>query len=132
MDNNMEDNNETNEIGKSAEVSRQKRMSERLKEPIVVKNSSRKTKTSLNAFKAQFLTLKKRISALQMEVGTEPDFLLIMKNNLQDPKVANPSKMAGKYMAFGKGDLSDLFFHVRIKFGANKMYKFANNFNYDE
>ena len=55
-----------------------------------------------------------------------------MKNNLQDPKVANPSKMAGKYMAFGKGDLSDLFFHVRIKFGANKMYKFANNFNYDE
>ena len=59
MDNNMEDNNETNEIGKSAEVLRQKRMSERLKEPIVVKNSSRKTKTSLNAFKAQFLTLKK-------------------------------------------------------------------------
>ena len=86
----------------------------------------------LGAFKAQFLTLKKRISLLQMEVGTEPDFLLIMKNNLQDPNVANPSKMAGKYMAFGKGDLSDLFFHVRIKFGANKMYKFANNFNYDE
>ena len=55
-----------------------------------------------------------------------------MKNNLQDPKVANPSKMAGKYMAFGKGDLSDLFFSVGIKFGANKMYKFANNFNYDE
>ena len=69
---------------------------------------------------------------LQMEVGTEPDFLLIMKNNLQDPNVANPSKMAGKYMAFEKGDLSDLFFSVGIKFGANKMYKFANNFNYDE
>ena len=67
-----------------------------------------------------------------MEVGTEPDFLLIMKNNLQDPNVANPSKMAGKYMAFGKGDLSDLFFSSGIKFEANKMYKFANNFNYDE
>ena len=35
-------------------------------------------------------------------------------------------------MAFEKGDLSDLFFSVGIKFGANKMYKFANNFNYDE
>ena len=67
-----------------------------------------------------------------MEVGTEPDFLLIMKNNLQDPNVANPSKMAGKYMAFGKGNLSDLFFSSGIKFEANKMYKFANNFNYDE
>ena len=31
MDNNMEDNNETNEIGKSAEVLRQKRMSEKTK-----------------------------------------------------------------------------------------------------
>ena len=50
-----------------------------------------------------------------MEVGTEPDFLLIMKNNLQDPNLANPSKMAGKYMAFGKGNLSDLFFSVGIK-----------------
>ena len=59
MDNNMEDNNETNEIGQSAEVSRQKRMLERLKEPIVLKNSSRKTKTNLNAFRAQFFTLKK-------------------------------------------------------------------------
>ena len=67
-----------------------------------------------------------------MKVGMEPDFLLIMKNNLQDPNVANPSKMAGKYMAFGKGDLSDLFFSIWIKFEANKMYKFANNFNYDE
>ena len=67
-----------------------------------------------------------------MKVGTEPDFLLIMKNNLQDPNVANPSKMAGKYMAFGKGNLSDLFFSSGIKFEANKMYKFANNFNYDE
>ena len=55
-----------------------------------------------------------------------------MKNNLQDPNVANPSKMAGKYMAFGKGNLSDLFFSSGIKFEANKMYKFANNFNYDE
>ena len=35
-------------------------------------------------------------------------------------------------MAFGKGDLSDLFFSSGIKFEANKMYKFANNFNYDE
>ena len=69
---------------------------------------------------------------VQMEVGTEPDFLLLVKNNLQDATVAKPSKMAGKYMAFGQGELSNCFFSSGIKFDANKMYKLANNFNYAE
>ena len=76
--------------------SRQRRMAERLKDPIVVKTQNRKQKTNLNAFKSKFLTLKKKVSALQMEMGTEPDFLLLVKNNMQDPSVAKPSKMAGK------------------------------------
>ena len=127
------ENFEPNDIGPVLQMStKQRKTADRLKDPIVDKTQKRKPKTNLNAFKAQFLTLKKKISALQMEVGTEPDFLLLVKNNLQDPKIAKPSKMAGKYMAFGKGDLSDCFFSSGIKFDTNNMYKLANNFNYDE
>ena len=111
---------------------KQRRMAARLKDPIVVKTQNRKQKTNLNAFKSKFLTLKKRVSALQMEVGTEPDFLLLVRNNLQDPLLANPSKMAGKYMCYGNGEISDLFFKSGIKFNASEMYKLANNFNYAE
>ena len=111
---------------------KQRRMAARLKDPIVVKTQNRKQKTNLNAFKSKFLTLKKRVSALQMEVGTEPDFLLLVRNNLQDPLLANPSRMAGKYMCYGNGEISDLFFKSGIKFNASEMYKLANNFNYAE
>ena len=54
---------------------KQRRMAKRLKDRIVVKTQNRKQKTNFNDFKSKFLTLKKRVSALQMEVGTEPDFL---------------------------------------------------------
>ena len=95
-----------NDLGEAmGRFSRQRRMAERLKDPIVVKTQNRKQKTNLNAFKSKFLTLKKKVSALQMEVGTEPDFLLLVKNNLQDPSVAKPSKMAGKYMCYGSGEI---------------------------
>ena len=67
-----------------------------------------------------------------MEVGTEPDFLLLVKNNLQDPTVAKPSKMAGKYMCYGNGEISDLFFKPGIKYNASEMYRLANNYDYEE
>ena len=122
-----------NDLGEAlVRFSRQRRMAERLKDPIVVKTQNRKQKTNLNAFKSKFLTLKKKVSALQMEVGTEPDFLLLVKNNLQDPSVAKPSKMAGKYMCYGSGEISELFFKSGIKYNASEMYKLANNFDYAE
>ena len=100
------ENFEPNDIGPVLQMStKQRKTADRLKDPIVDKTQKRKPKTNLNAFKAQFLTLKKKISALQMEVGTEPDFLLLVKNNLQDPSVTKPSKMAGKYMCYGSGEI---------------------------
>ena len=129
----LDTNFETNDLGQLMQVlTKQRKTVDRLKDPIVDKTQKRNPKTNLNAFKSQFLTLKKRISALQIEVGTEPDFLLLVKNNLQDATVPKPSKMAGKYMAFGQGELSNCFFSSGIKFDANKMYKLANNFNYAE
>ena len=111
---------------------KQRRMAERLQDPIVVRKENRKEKTNLNSFKSKYLTLKKKVSALQMEVGTEPDFLLIIKNNLQDPNVGKPSKMAGKYMCFGGGSISDLFIKSGIKFNSTHMYQMENNYNYME
>ena len=114
-------------------LTKQRRTVDRLKDPIVDKTQKRKPKNNLNAFKSQFLTLKKRISALQMEVGTEPDFLLLVKTTSRMPQLPNQVRWLGNtYMAFGQGELSDCFFSSGIKFDANKMYKLANNFNYAE
>ena len=50
-----------NDLGEAlVRFSRQRRMAERLKDPIVVKTQNRKQKTNLNAFKSKFLTLKKK------------------------------------------------------------------------
>ena len=48
---------------------------------------------------------KKKVSAMQVEVGTEPDFVIIMKNNVQDTNVNNPAETAGKYMVYAEGPL---------------------------
>ena len=48
---------------------------------------------------------KKKVSAMQVEVGKEPDFVIIMKNNVQDTNVNNPAETAGKYMVYAEGPL---------------------------
>ena len=94
-DTEFHENFEPNDMGPSMQIStKQRKTTDRLKDPIVDKTSKRKPKTNLNAFKAQFLTLKKKISALQMEVGTEPDFLLLVKKIPSKMEVA-PSLLKG-------------------------------------
>ena len=39
---------------------------------------------------------------MHREVGTEPDYVVLIKNNLQDPTTSNPSASAGKYFVFGR------------------------------
>ena len=57
---------------------KQRRMAERRKDPIVAKNEGRKAKVNLNSFKSKYLTLKKKVSALQLEVGAKEDFILLV------------------------------------------------------
>ena len=85
----------------------QKRMAQRRLEPIVAKHEKRTRKTNLNSFKEKYLNLKKKLSALQIEVGASEDFLLIVKNNLQVPSATQQSPTAGKYMIFGAGAIAD-------------------------
>ena len=67
---------------------KQRRMAERRKEPIVAKHETRNRKINLTPFKQKYLTLKKKVSALQLEVGASEDFLLIVRNNLQVPSAS--------------------------------------------
>ena len=109
----------------------QKRMAQRRLEPIVAKHEKRTRKTNLNSFKEKYLNLKKKLSALQIEVGASEDFLLIVKNNLQVPSATQQSPTAGKYMIFGAGAIADQFFSTGIDFDTSHMVKMANNHNYE-
>jgi len=109
----------------------QKRMAQRRLEPILAKHEKRTRKTNLNSFKEKYLNLKKKLSALQIEVGASEDFLLIVKNNLQVPSATQQSPTAGKYMIFGAGAIADQFFSTGIDFDTSHMVKMANNHNYE-
>ena len=109
----------------------QKRMAQRRLEPIIAKHEKRTRKTNLNSFKEKYLNLKKKLSALQIEVGASEDFLLIVKNNLQVPSATQQSPTAGKYMIFGAGAIADQFFSTGIDFDTSHMVKMANNHNYE-
>ena len=109
----------------------QKRMAQRRLEPIIAKHEKRTRKTNLNSFKEKYLNLKKKLSALQIEVGASEDFLLIVKNNLQVPSATQQSLTAGKYMIFGAGAIADQFFSTGIDFDTSHMVKMANNHNYE-
>ena len=88
---------------------KKRKLSERLEEPIEVKTSGRCRKANVNSWRNQFLTLKKKVSRMQIEAGAEPNFLIIMMNNVQDPNASNPSKSAGKYLTYGEGTIKETF-----------------------
>ena len=88
---------------------KKRKLSERLEEPIEVKTGGRCRKANVNSWRNQFLTLKKKVSRMQIEADAEPNFLIIMLNNVQDPNVSHPSQSAGKYLTNGKGAIKETF-----------------------
>ena len=68
---------------------------------------------------------------MQIEAGTEPNFLIIMFNNVQDPHASNPSASAGKYLTYGEGPIKEKLIKEGLKFDKS-MYLMANNFNFAE
>ena len=55
------------------------------------------------------MNLKKKVSRMQIEADAEPNFLIIMLNNIQDPNASNPSQLAGKYLKNGEGAIKEAF-----------------------
>ena len=69
---------------------------------------------------------------MQREVGTEPDYVILIKNNLQDPTTSNPSASAGKYFVFGEGPIKEKLIERGVQFDQKQMFLMANNHNFDE
>ena len=69
---------------------------------------------------------------MQREVGTEPDYVILIKNNLQDPTTSNPSASAGKYFVFGEGPIKEKLVEREVKFDQKQMFLMANNHNFEE
>ena len=67
-------------------------------------------KASKKGFKNNFLTIKFKLSGMQVKNGAVPDFALFVKDDLHENDVQNPSKHAGKYLSFVKGKIGDSFF----------------------
>ena len=55
------------------------------------------------------MSLKKKVSRMQIEANAEPNFLIIMLNNVQDPNASKPSQSAGKYLTYGEGVIKETF-----------------------
>ena len=106
--------------------------SDRLKEPIKSKVENRSSKANVNSFKVKYLTLKKKTSSLQIEVGTEPDFCLIVKNNLQRRSTTNAAPTAGKYMVYCRGPLRQQLLGGGLMLEHDSLYMMANNYDYTE
>ena len=66
---------------------------------------------------------------MQIEAGAEPNFLIIMLNNVQDPNASNPSQSAGKYLTNGEGAIKEAFLSEGLQLDES-YYLLANNKNF--
>ena len=127
---NGENEEATPDLSENRTKPKKRKLSERLQDPIIVKDRSKQVK--VNSFRTQILTLKKKLSRMQREVGTEPDYVVLIKNNLQDPTTSNPSASAGKYFVFGEGPIKEKLIERGVQFDQKQMFLMANNHNFDE
>ena len=127
---NGENEEATPDVSENRTKPKKRKLSERLQDPIIVKERSKQVK--VNSFRTQILTLKKKLSRMQREVGTEPDYVILIKNNLQDPTTSNPSASAGKYFVFGEGPIKEKLIEQEVKFDQKQMFLMANNHNFEE
>ena len=66
---------------------------------------------------------------MQIEADEEPNFLIIMLNNVQDPNASNPSQSAGKYLTNGEGAIKETFLSEGLQLDES-YYLLANNKNF--
>ena len=86
-----------------------------------------------NSFRTRFSTLKRKVSLLQLEHGLLPDYLLMVKNNVQKENVPNPATNAGKYMLKCSGQVEEVLkTSFGLRFNSSSMVMMANNFNFTE
>ena len=127
----QEEATENYEVLENNMKGKKRTLSDRLQEPIKVKKAGRCKKVNVTSWRNQVLTMKKKASRMQIEAGAQPNFLIIMFNNVQDPHASNPSASAGKYLTYGEGPIKEKLIKDGLKFNIS-MYLMTNNFNFAE
>ena len=100
-----------------------------MEKEIKSKANDRSNKVNLKSFKNKYLTLKKKTSAIHKEHGTDSDYILIIKNNLQKPGGKNCSPTAGKYLVMAEGSMRQQFLENGIKFDVEGFAMMKNDKN---
>ena len=103
---------------------------EYLKRQKEVKVDNKSKKSILRSFKDSFLSLKKKIANLHKQHGTEAEYIIIVKNNLQLPGGKRPSPTGGQFMVYGEGSLLTELLSTGIVFD-ERFVLMANEFNMD-
>ena len=102
----------------------------------IAKSFKPKTKSDRAAkkqFKDNFLTLKNKIDSVQQKAGSEPNFALIMFDNVHRPDVRGAAAHAGRYLVYTKGDISSRFFsEAGIKFDPDEFFVCENGIDFKE
>ena len=106
--------------------------SEYLKRQMEVKLDHKSKKTVLRSFKDSFLTLKKNVANLHRQHGTEAEYIIIVKNNLQLPGGGGktPSPTGGRFMVYGEDTLLTELLSTGLVFDS-RFVMMANEFNMD-
>ena len=124
---------EKEEIGEiHKKTGKKKRHYDYLRDPIRVKANDRTGKVNINSFRTRFSTLRRKVSFLQLEHGLLPDYLLMVKNNVQKENVPNPAQNAGKYMVKCSGQVEEVLKTIGLRFNSTSMVMMANNFDFTE
>ena len=105
---------------------RRKSHTESLKEKPKPKSFS-SSKVLNNSFREKYLTGIKKLSSLQEEHGGTPNFLLIVKNNVQQP--SKQTTTAGRFMVAGQGEIFEEFMHEGIEFDTDGYVKMTNSWS---
>ena len=124
---------EKEEIGEiHKKTGKKKRHYDYLRDPIRVKANDRTGKVNINSFRTRFSTLRRKVSFLQLEHGLLPDYLLMVKNNVQKENVPNPAQNAGKYMVKCSDQVEEVLKTIGLRFNSTSMVMMANNFDFTE
>ena len=79
-------------------------------------------------FKDNVLTVKFKLSSIQMKAGKTPNFAIFIKDYLHHPEARNAAGHAGKYITYMKGDICDDFFSKKgIKFHPDHFFICKND-----
>ena len=72
------------------------------------------------------------MATLQEEHDGQPDFVIMVKNNVQEAGVTNASSTAGKHLVMAEGPLREKLLGPGVQLVKEDSYMFANSWNIAE